>query len=72
MKNFKILVFVCLAILINNKTHAQEKGTKSDDIESIKKMCGCIEVSFNNEETNSENEKYEFYNLNSANNIWIG
>jgi|TARA_B100000780_G_C21126193_1_gene457046 hypothetical protein len=66
MKNFKILGFVCLAILINNKTHAQEKGTKADDIKSIKKMCGCFEVSFNFAETYSENENYEFYDRYSA------
>ena len=66
MKNFKILGFICLAILINNKTHAQEKGTKADDIESIKKMCGCFEVSFNFAETYSENENYEFYDRYSA------
>ena len=55
MKNTLILGFG----LISSICFAQSK--KQQDIEAIKSMCGCYEVTFNFAETFSPDEEYEFH-----------
>ncbi len=55
MKNFLTLV-LCLVL---SGAMAQKK--KKQDIEAIKAMCGCYDVSFNFAETFAANKDYEFH-----------
>nr|WKN34950.1 hypothetical protein K4G66_21475 [Tunicatimonas sp. TK19036] len=48
-------------------------GQKKQDVESIKAMCGCYEVSFQYAETFSPSAKYEFHDRYTASALeWVG
>ena len=51
-----LLILFCLTL---STAHAQKK--KKQDIDAIKAMCGCYEVSFNFAETFAEDKDYEFH-----------
>lgn len=51
-----LLIMFCLTL---GTVHAQKK--KKQDIEAIKAMCGCYDVSFNFAETFAAEEDYEFH-----------
>ena len=53
-------LFILGMVLISANTYAQKKK-KQQDIEAIKSMCGCYEVTFNFAETFASDKDYEFH-----------
>ena len=51
---FFLLLTISLSATANNKK-------KRQDIESIKSMCGCMDISFEFAETISPNKDYKFF-----------
>ncbi|MEM9299996.1 MAG: DUF6607 family protein, partial [Bacteroidota bacterium] len=52
-------LLVIMSVLVISNTQAQKK--KKQDIEAIKSMCGCYDVSFSFAETFAPDKDYEFH-----------